>query len=67
MRRANRPLSESHRIELINAGKAILIYETDPNRAEVKPEPIEKPEENDGIQIEEIEGGIDDSMGEGKF
>jgi len=64
MRKANRPLSEAHRAELIAAGKAILIYETDPNRAEVKPEPDERASEDDGIQIEEIEGGMDDSMGE---
>jgi len=64
MRKANRPLSEAHRAELIAAGKAVLIYETDPNRAEVKPEPNDRADDDDGIQIEEIEGGMDDSMGE---
>ena len=67
MRKANRPLSEAHRAELIAAGKAVLIYETDPNRAEVKPEPNDRADDDDGIQIEEIEGGMDDSMGEGEF
>ena len=62
MRKANRPLSEAHRTELLAAGKAFLIYETDPNRAEVKPEQIDRA---DGVEIEEIEGGLDDSMGEG--
>ena len=65
MRKANRPLSEAHRAELIAAGKAILIYETDPSRGEVKPEPLDRAAAADGIEIEEIEGGLDDSMGEG--
>ncbi|CBY13542.1 unnamed protein product [Oikopleura dioica] len=64
LRKANRPLSEAHRAELIVAGKAALIYETDPNRAEVKPEPDDRASEADGIQIEDIESGMDDSMGE---
>ncbi|CBY18270.1 unnamed protein product [Oikopleura dioica] len=64
LRKANRPLSEAHRAELIAAGKAALIYETDPNRAEVKSEPDDRASETEGIQIEEIEGGMDDSMGE---
>jgi len=64
LRKANRPLSEAHRAELIAAGKAVLIYETDPNRAEVKFEPSDRAGDDDGIQIEEIEGGMDDSMGE---